>query len=233
MRVVSRGKTIIGRRDGLRSYINAVFAHMSLGLLLTAAISYLISTSPHLMEILFATPLRFVILFAPLVIVLFFSARIHTLSKSTAIALFYTYATTIAISTSAIFMVYALPSIMNAFLTTSVLFGVMSIYGYVTQTDLTEMGSFLMMGLIGLIIASFINWFMQSSGLQYILSMIGALLFVGLTAYDTQRIKHMYYMISDEETRGKMAIFGALVLYLDFINLFYMLLHLLGQREKR
>ncbi|USO02719.1 MAG: Bax inhibitor-1/YccA family protein [Alphaproteobacteria bacterium] len=231
---ITRRKTIVSGRqvDGLTSYINAVFAHMSFGLFLTAFVAYFISTSPQLMYTIFSTPLRYIVLFAPILFVMFLSARIHMLSKGAAMGLFYAYATSIGISSSLIFIVYSMPSIANAFLTTSVLFGVMSIYGYVTKTDLTNMGSFLMMGLFGLVISSIINWFMQSPGLAYALSMIGSLIFVGLTAYDTQRIKNMYYM-TDEDSRSKMAIFGALILYLDFINLFYMLLHLLGDRNKR
>jgi len=225
-------KRTIAVDTGLRAYMNAVFAHMSLGLFITAIVAYYVSTSQQLMYTIFTTPLRYVVLLAPFAIVLFLSARLNSIAKSTAVMLFYLYATTIGITSSAIFVIYSLPSIANALLTTSILFGVMSLYGYVTKSDLTNWGSFLMMGLFGLIISSVINWFMQSPGLAYALSAIGSLIFVGLTAYDTQRIKNAYYAAHDEESRGKMAILGALMLYLDFINLFYMLLHLLGDRKR-
>lgn len=218
---------------GLRQYMISVFGHMSLGLLLTAVVAYLTSLSPDLMHYLFQTPLYYLVLFAPLGIVFYFSSRINSLRYETAQSLFYIYAFLIGLMTSSIFIVFSLGSIAQVFLTTAAMFGTMSLYGYVTQRDLTQFGSFLMMGLFGLIISMLLNSFIfKSTGMTFALSVVGVLLFTGLTAYDVQFIKAIYHDMDHDEMRNKKAIFGALKLYLDFINLFYMLLNIMGQQRR-
>jgi FtsH-binding integral membrane protein len=173
----------------------------------------------------------FVLIFAPLALVFFLSWRIETLSASTARALFFVYAALLGASLSLIFRVYTDASITRVFFISAAAFGGLSLWGYTTQRDLTGMGSFLMMGLIGIIIASLVNIFLGSSGLDWIISVIGVIVFAGLTAYDTQKIKEMYSPMDDATVTGRKAVMGALALYLDFINLFLTLLRLFGGRR--
>ena len=168
---------------------------------------------------------------APLGIVFYMSFGINKMSASKAQTVFWIFAALMGASLSSIFIVYTMPSIARVFFITSATFGAMSLYGYTTKKDLTGWGSFLMMGLIGIIIASIVNIFLKSSAMHFIISIFGVLVFVGLTAYDTQKIKHMYYASDSGEVMGKKAVMGALTLYLDFINLFIMLLRLFGQRR--
>ena len=168
---------------------------------------------------------------APLGIVLYMSFGIKKMSAARAQTVFWVFAGLMGLSLSWIFMVYTPYSITRVFFITSGTFGAMSIYGYTTKRDLTKLGSFLMMGLIGIIIASVVNWFMKSTMMYYVISILGVLIFVGLTAYDTQKIKNMYSASDSGELMGKKAVMGALTLYLDFINLFIMLLRLFGQRR--
>jgi FtsH-binding integral membrane protein len=180
---------------------------------------------------LYTSPLRWVVMLAPLAAVFFLSFRIERLSVSTANAVFWGYAALVGLSLSSIFLVYTSASITQTFFATAAAFGALSLYGYTTKRDLTAMGSFLIMGLFGLIIAMVINIFLQSSALSFAVSAIGVLIFAGLTAYDTQKIKEMYYESDDADVAGRKSIMGALTLYLDFINLFMFLLQFMGDRR--
>jgi len=191
-----------------------------------------VSMSPKMMHYVFKTPLFYVAIFAPLGIAIYFSMRIAKLSYETARSLFYLYAFLIGISFAFIFEVYTGESIAQTFLVCSATFGSMSLYGYTTRTDLTKLGSFLIMGLFGLIISMVVNlFFFKSGGMSLLLSAIAVVIFTGLTAFDVQRIKRMYSEVDSQETAGKKALFGAFALYLDFINLFIHLLRLMGSRR--
>lgn len=216
---------------GLRSYLSRVYMFMAFGLLLTGGVSYAVANSPEMLQLIFGTPLKWLVIFAPLGLVFFMSYRINTLSFATAQALFWVYSAMVGMSLASLFLAYTGTSIARVFFITSSMFGVMSFYGYTTRRDLSGMGSFMFMGLIGIIIASIINMFMQSSAMQFIISFVGVIVFTGLTAYDTQTIKLMYYAGDDEEAMGKKALMGALRLYLDFLNLFIYMLHFMGDRR--
>lgn len=216
---------------GLRSYMIRVFNFMALGLALTGVVAFAAASSPELMATIYGTPLKWVIMFAPLIMVFFISFKIESLNLSTAQTLFWTFAAVMGLSMASIFILYTGQSIARVFFITASTFGAMSLYGYTTKKDLTSWGSFLFMGLIGVIIASFVNIFLQSNAMQFVISVIGVLVFTGLTAYDTQKIKEMYYVGDGEAVMGKKALMGALNLYLDFINLFLMLLRLFGDRR--
>ncbi|MDA1097759.1 MAG: Bax inhibitor-1/YccA family protein [Proteobacteria bacterium] len=216
---------------GLRSYMLRVYNYMGSGLLLSGIVAYAVAHTPALMQAIFGTPLMWVVMLAPLALVFFLSARIEKMSAGTAQATFWVFAALMGASLASIFVVYTQTSIVRVFMITSVTFGAMSLYGYTTKRDLSAWGSFLMMGLIGIIVASVVNIFIESSMMQWVISVIGVLVFTGLTAYDTQRIKEIYSHADGEATMSKKAIMGALRLYLDFINLFLMLLHLFGNRE--
>jgi FtsH-binding integral membrane protein len=181
--------------------------------------------------VLYGSPLRWVVMLAPLAVVFFLSFRVHTLSVSAAQTAFWVFAGLIGLSLSSIFLVYTSQSIVQTFFVTAAAFGALSLFGYTTRRDLTAMGSFLVMGVFGIIIAMIVNIFLQSSALQFAISAIGVLVFSGLTAYDTQKIKEMYFEGDDVLVAGRKAIMGALTLYLDFINLFTFLLSFLGNRE--
>ena len=214
-----------------RTYMASVYGNMGLGLLITAITSYMVSLSPEMMGCIFKTPLRYVILLAPLGMAFYYSFNWTKIKAETAQGLFFLYAFMMGLSMSSIFTIYTGQSIANVFLSTSAMFGATSLYGYATKRDLTGMGSFLMMGLFGLMIAMVINMFMHSSGLQMALSFLAVIIFTGLTAYDIQRLKTLYYQVSDQEMLGKIAMMGAFILYLDFINLFIHLLQLFGNRR--
>lgn len=236
--------------EGLRSYMLRVYNYMGVGLIVTGLAAWFaaaaaITTNPDAAVgqlangqlvtqwgyLLFASPLQWVVMLAPLAFVLVLSFGINKLSVPAAQATFWLFAAVMGLSLSSIFLVYTDASIAKVFFITAATFGAMSLYGYTTKRDLTQMGSFLMMGLIGLIIASVVNIFMQSSMLEFAISAVGVLIFVGLTAYDTQKIKEGYNEAHGAELLAKGAIMGALSLYLDFINLFMMLLRLFGNRE--
>ena len=218
--------------EGLRTFMLRVYNYMTLGLGLTGITAYLVSSSPELMTTLFTSPLMWVVMLAPLGFVMFLSFGIHKMSASTAQTVFWVYAVVMGVSMSTIFMAYTATSIARVFFITSGTFAAMSLYGYTTKKDLSGMGSFLFMGLIGIVLASIVNIFMASSALAFAISVLGVLIFVGLTAYDTQSIKQSYYEHGGEGEIGhKSAIMGALRLYLDFVNLFIMLLQLLGNRR--
>ncbi|RDW12970.1 Bax inhibitor-1/YccA family protein [Paracoccus thiocyanatus] len=227
--------------EGLRAYMNKVYGLMSVAMLVTAGTAWGISglamnpdgTLTQLGAAIYTSPLKWVIMFAPLLVVFGFGAALNRLSVSAATTVFYAFAALMGISISWIFMVYTSYSIIQTFLITAVAFAGLSLYGYTTKRDLSGMGTFLMMGLIGLIVASIVNIFLKSGAMQFAISVIGVLIFAGLTAFDTQNIKNTYLQLanSDRDFLGKAAIMGALQLYLDFLNLFMFLLQFLGNRE--
>lgn len=218
--------------EGLRTYMLGVYNYMAMGVALTGVVAYLAASSEALMQAIYGNSmLSLAVAFAPLGFVLFLSFRINHMKASTAQILFWIYSGMMGLSLSFIFLVYTQMSISRVFFITSGTFAAMSLYGYTTKKDLTGMGSFLFMGLIGIIIASIVNMFMASSALDFAISVIGVLIFTGLTAYDTQQIKHEYYYGGSSEEMKKRSIMGALRLYLDFINLFLMLLRLFGDRK--
>jgi FtsH-binding integral membrane protein len=208
-----------------------VYNFMSLGLLITGFVAYFVAQSPELMHTLYQTPLKWVVLLAPLGVVLLFSFNLANMSVTTARTVFWIYSGLMGLSLGSIFYIYTGQSIARVFFITAALFGSMSLYGYTTKKDLTSMGSFMFMGLIGIIIAGLVNLFFQSPAMHFVISVLGVIIFTGLTAYDTQNIKDMYYQADGEVARDKTAIMGALQLYLDFINLFISLLRLFGDRR--
>lgn len=216
---------------GLRTYMQRVYNFMALGLGITGITAYLTAQSPEMMHLIFGTPLAYVVLFAPLAMVFFMSARIHKMSFANAQTLFWAYSGVLGLSLASIFMVYTGESITKVFFITSGMFAGTSLYGYTTQRDLSRFGSFLFMGLLGIIIASVVNLFMHSGPMQFAISVLSVLIFTGLTAYDTQMIKEIYYAHDDSETSGKKALFGALRLYMNFLNMFLALLQLFGNRR--
>ena len=216
---------------GLRAHMLKVYNYMVSGLALTGIVSYATAHSETMMSTIYGTPLMWVVMLAPLGFVFALSFGINKMSLPTVQGLFWAFAAVMGLSLASIFVVYTGASIARVFFITAGTFAGMSIYGYSTKRDLTGMGSFLIMGLIGLIIASIVNIFLQSPALYWALSVLGVGIFVGLTAYDTQKIKLMYLESDGHATAGKKAIMGALTLYLDFINLFIMLLRLFGERR--
>lgn len=219
---------------GLRAHMTKVYGLMSVAMLLTAGVAWAVGTNEAMLQVLFTGVMRWVIMFLPLVMVLAFSATINRMSVGAAQLFFYVFAAAMGLSIAWIFAVFQIGSIAETFLVTAIAFAGLSLYGYTTKKDLSGMGTFLMMGLIGLIGASIVNIFLASSALQFAISVIGVLIFAGLTAYDTQTIKTTYIAHAahgDQEWLGKSAIMGALNLYLNFINMFMFLLQLFGNRE--
>lgn len=216
---------------GLRAYLLKVYNYMAAGLALTGAVAYYGAASGFYASIV-GTPFFWVILFAPLALVLFLGFRIERIGLGAAQISFWAYAGLVGLSLSGIFLVYTGESISRVFFISAGTFAATSLFGYTTRRDLSRLGSFLFMGLIGIIIASLVNIFMKSTTLQLTISAIGVLVFVGLTAYDTQRIKALYVEGEEGAAAGKKAILGALALYLDFLNLFLMLMQLMGNRRQ-
>ncbi|WP_193366887.1 Bax inhibitor-1/YccA family protein [Pelagibius marinus] len=217
--------------EGLRKYMLGVYNYMTVAMVITGVLAYLTSTSAALQQMIFGTPLAWVVMLAPLGFVFFLSARVHKMSASAAQITFWLFAAAMGLSLSSIFLSYSLPSITKIFFITAGAFAGLSLVGYTTKKDLSGMGSFLMMGLIGIIIAMVVNFFLQSPAMQWVISVVGVLIFAGLTAYDTQQIKNMYYAADSGEVATKKSIMGALRLYLDFLNLFLFLLQLFGNRN--
>ncbi len=213
---------------GLRSYMVKVYNYMAMALVITAVAAFGVSTSEPLMSLIYTTPLRWVVSLAPLFIVMYLSSRIGSMSPDKAQIWFAVFSAVMGVSLSFIFMVYTGTSIIRVFFITSATYAALSLYGYTTKKDLTAMGTFLFMGLIGLVLASIVNIFFASPGLNFAVSVIGVIIFAGLTAYDTQRIKQQYYVFG---STPQVAIFSALTLYMDFINLFISLLRLTGDRK--
>lgn len=236
--------------EGLRSYMVKVYNLMALALVITGVAAFgfaslavtsdpaaAVATLPNgkmLTELgyaIYASPLRWAVMLAPLALVFFLSFRVHKMSVSAAQSTFWVYAALVGLSISSIFLRYTEASIVQTFFITAASFGALSLYGYTTKKDLSAMGSFLIMGLFGLIIASVVNIWLESSAVSFAVSAIGVLIFAGLTAYDTQKIKEMYFEGDDVLVAGRKAIMGALTLYLDFLNLFMFLLQFLGNRN--
>ena len=230
--------------EGLRAYMLKVYNYMATGILMTGIIALLtfkmsvvtdssgsIVGLTQVGNAIYMSGLKWLVMLAPLGIVFYMSFGINKMSAAKAQTTFWIFAALMGLSLSSILLVYTGMSITRVFFICSATFGAMSIYGYTTKRDLTKLGSFLMMGLIGIIIASIVNIFMKSSMMYFVISILGVLIFVGLTAYDTQKIKNMYAASDTGELMGKKAVMGALTLYLDFINLFIMLLRLFGQRR--
>ncbi len=229
--------------EGLRAYMLRVYNYMASGVLLSGIVAYLVANT-SLAAVFFnvvktpaglvaaPTLLGWLGVLAPLAFVLVLSFGINRLSFSAAQALYWVYTATVGISIATILLVYTGTSVARVFFISAAMFAGTSLYGYVTKADLSRFGTFLMMGVIGIVIAGLVNFFLQSSALQFAISVIGVLVFVGLTAYDTQRIKETYYEADGQEMVGKSALMGALALYLDFLNIFMFLMQLLGQRRE-
>ena len=226
--------------EGLRAHMNKVYGTMSVGMLITFAVAWAIGTSPALLGI-FRDPvtlspniLGWIVMFAPLGMVFMFGAMINRFSAAAAQTFFYAFAAVMGLSMSWIFVAFTGMSIANVFLITSIAFAGLSLYGYTTKKDISGWGTFLIMGVIGLVVAMIVNIFLQSPAIMFAVSILGVLIFAGLTAYDTQKIKNDYIAHAahgDQEWLAKSAIMGALNLYLDFINMFMFLLQLFGNRE--
>ena len=224
---------------GLRAYMLGVYNHMTTALAITGffalGLSFLVGPSVYELtsfgQTLYGGPLKWVVMLAPLAMVFYISAKLNSISASKARNLFYIYSGLMGLSLSSLLLVYTNESVVRVFFITSAAFASLSIYGYTTKKNLSAFGSFLIMGVFGLIIASIVNIFLASSGLAFIISILGVLIFAGLTAYDTQKIKNMYLAGDDMEVSGKKSVMGALTLYLDFILMFQFLLMFLGNRE--
>lgn len=224
--------------EGLRAYMLKVYNLMALGLAITGVAAFLSfqfafadGQLTAFGQAIYVSPLKWVVMLAPIALVFFMSFRINSMSVSAAQTTFWAYAALMGLSLSSIFLIYTGQSIVQTFFVTAASFGALSLYGYTTKRNLSAMGSFLIMGLFGLIIASLVNLFLASSALDFAISVIGVLIFAGLTAWDTQKIKESYFEADSGEVAGRKAIMGALQLYLDFINLFLFLLRFLGNRE--
>ena len=250
MRAGAGTRVDTGIDEGLRAYMLKVYNLMALGLAITglAALGTMMLATTNdpaaaaatlgngkmltaLGTALYGSPLRWVVMLAPLGVVFFLSARVHTMSVSAAQTTFWIFSALMGLSLSSIFLVYTSASIVQTFFITAASFGALSLYGYTTKRDMTGWGSFLIMGVFGLIIAMVVNIFLASPALQFAISAIGVLIFAGLTAYDTQKIKEMYFEGDEVLVAGRKAIMGALTLYLDFINLFTFLLQFMGNRD--
>ena len=220
---------------GLRSYMLSVYNYMASGVLLSGIVALLFSrylaTSPSAFQLVYGSPLRWVVTLAPLAFVLVLSFGINRLSTTAARGLYWAYAVIMGVSLSSIFFVYTDASIDSAFFASAAAFLGLSLYGYTTKKDLTGFGTFLIMGLVGIIVASIINLFVGSGTVALVISILGVLIFAGLTAYDTQRIKETYFAVAGTDFVGKAVVMGALSLYLDFINMFLFILRIFGSRD--
>ncbi|MCC6306164.1 MAG: Bax inhibitor-1/YccA family protein [Rhodobacteraceae bacterium] len=220
--------------EGLRAHMNRVYGLMSLAMLVTGGVAWAVGTNEAMLAAIFGTPLKWVVMFAPLIVVFAFGAMIHRMSAAMAQLVFFAFGALMGLSISFIFAVYTGVSIAQTFLVTAIAFAGLSLYGYTTRRDLSGLGTFLMMGVIGLIVASIVNIFLGSPAIMFAISVLGVLIFAGLTAFDTQAIKQEYVQHAasgDREWLEKSAIMGALRLYLDFLNMFMFLLQFLGNRE--
>ncbi|WP_424965021.1 MULTISPECIES: Bax inhibitor-1/YccA family protein [unclassified Dinoroseobacter] len=220
--------------EGLRAHFNKVYGLMSVAMVLTGAVAWAVGTNEQMLAAIFATPLKWVVMFAPLIMVFAFSAMINKMSSGAAQVFFYAFAAAMGLSISYIFAIYTGVSIATTFLVTAIAFASLSLFGYTTKKDLSSWGRFLFMGVIGLIVASIVNIFLGSPAIAFAVSSLGVLIFAALTAYDTQRIKTEYIehaQYGDQEWLAKSAIMGALSLYINFINMFMFLLQFLGNRE--
>ncbi len=219
--------------EGLRSYMLRVYYHMAAALGITGLVAYFVSSSHAALSVIYGSPLQWVVMFSPIIFVFIFSAKLHSMRPDTAKILYFLFAGLMGLSLSSIFIVYTGENIARVFFISASMFGAVAIYGNVTQHDLTQIGSFLIMGVIGLIIASLVNLFLQSAAIHFATSLLGVVIFTVLTAHDAQKIKDLYYRYSGggDEIMDRFAIMGALTLYFDFINIFMSLLHLIGNRR--
>ncbi|MER9139920.1 Bax inhibitor-1/YccA family protein [Mesorhizobium sp. M0047] len=217
--------------EGLRQHMLRVYNYMGVGLVVTGLVALMISSTPALYVPIFSSPLKWVVMLAPLAFVLLFSFKMQTMSAASAQAMFWAFCGVMGLSLASVFLVFTGTSIARTFFIAATMFGATSLYGYTTRRDLTQFSSFLIMGLIGVVIASIVNIFLGSTALQFAISVIGIAVFIGLTAWDTQTIKEQYAENFDGESRQKLAVFGALSLYLNFINIFQLLLNFTGERE--
>ncbi len=215
---------------GLRAHMLKVYNYMASGVLLTGIVAMLFANSGMAAQVM-ATPLRWLIILSPLAFIMVMSFGMNKLSTGALQAMFWAFATVMGLSMSTIFLVYSGESIARTFFVTAAAFASLSLWGYTTKKDLTGWGSFLIMGVVGLLLASIVNIFLGSSTMGWVISFLGVLIFAGLTAYDTQRIKSEYFYFAGHEALGKIAIMGALNLYLDFVNMFQFLLSFLGDRD--
>ena len=227
---IAVGVPTVARDAGLRSYMLKVYNYMASGVLLTGIVALLFANSGMAAQVM-ATPLRWLIIFAPLGFVFAMSLGVNRFSTATLQMLFWGFAGVMGLSMSTIFLVYTGTSIAQTFFAVAAAFMGLSLYGYTTKKDLSGFGTFLIMGVVGLLVAMLINMFLQSPAMQLAISAIGVLIFAGLTAYDTQKIKSMYAYVAGSEMVAKSAVMGALTLYLDFINMFQFLLSLMGNRR--
>ncbi|MEI5682666.1 Bax inhibitor-1/YccA family protein [Mesorhizobium sp. CGMCC 1.15528] len=218
--------------EGLRQHMLRVYNYMGLGLVLTGIVAFVVGSTPALYVPIFSTPLKWVVMLAPLAFVLVFSFRMQSMSAAGAQMMFWAFCAVMGLSLASVFLVFTGTSIARTFFIAATMFGATSLYGYTTKRDLSQFSSFLIMGLIGVVIASVVNIFLGSTALQFAISVIGIFVFVGLTAWDTQTIKEQYAENFDAESRQKLAVFGAFSLYLNFINIFQLLLTFTGQREE-
>lgn len=219
--------------EGLRIYMNNIYKYMSFALLITGFVAYFVANTPALLKLIFGSPLSIVVMLAPLLYVFYFSSRIWSMSPERARNNLWIFSGLMGLSLTSIFLAYTSTSIVRTFFITSATFAGMSFYGYSTKKDLTGVGQFMMMGLIGIIIASIVNIFMKSAGMEFMISVIGVVIFTALTAYDVQKLKQTYdYVGINADAEQKVAIIGALNLYMDFINLFLMLLRFFGDNKR-
>jgi FtsH-binding integral membrane protein len=217
--------------EGLRKHMLRVYNYMGLGLVVTGLVAFFVASTPALYVPIFSSPLKWVVMLAPLAFVMIFSFRMQTMSAASAQAMFWAFCAVMGLSLASVFLVFTSTSIARTFFIAATMFGATSLYGYTTRRDLTQFSSFLIMGLIGVVIASLVNLFLGSTALQFAISVIGIAVFVGLTAWDTQTIKEQYAENFDAESQQKLAVFGAFSLYLNFINIFQLLLNFTGERE--
>jgi FtsH-binding integral membrane protein len=216
---------------GLRDFMIGVYNNMFIGIAITAVVALLVSSSASLMQLIHATPLKYVIMFAPFGMVMFFSIKINSAAYSTLRGVFWGYAALMGAMLSYIFIVYTGASIVRTLFITASMFGAMSLWGYTTKKDLTSMGSFLFMGLIGIVIMSLVNIFMKSSAIHFMVSFLAIIIFVGLTAYETQSLKATYNRYGNSESTKRVGLMGALNLYMSFLNIFIHLLQFIGDRK--
>ncbi|TGQ08981.1 MULTISPECIES: Bax inhibitor-1/YccA family protein [unclassified Mesorhizobium] len=217
--------------EGLRKHMLRVYNYMGLGLVVTGLVAFFVASTPALYVPIFSSPLKWVVMLAPLAFVMIFSFKMQTMSAASAQAMFWAFCAVMGLSLASVFLVFTSTSIARTFFIAATMFGATSLYGYTTRRDLTQFSSFLIMGLIGVVIASLVNLFLGSTALQFAISVIGIAVFVGLTAWDTQTIKEQYAENFDAESLQKLAVFGAFSLYLNFINIFQLLLNFTGERE--
>ncbi|TGQ56095.1 Bax inhibitor-1/YccA family protein [Mesorhizobium sp. M1C.F.Ca.ET.193.01.1.1] len=217
--------------EGLRRHMLRVYNYMGLGLVVTGLVAVAVASTPALYVPIFSSPLKWVVMLAPLAFVMLFSFKMQTMSAASAQMMFWAFCAVMGLSLASVFLVFTGTSIARTFFIAATMFGATSLYGYTTRRDLTQFSSFLIMGLIGVVIASLVNLFLGSTALQFAISVIGIAVFIGLTAWDTQTIKEQYAENFDAESQQKLAVFGAFSLYLNFINIFQLLLNFTGERE--